>query len=291
MQYVNDAGALQDIEASSSWGCSHNTGIALEAADEAPFASICAEDQGAIWLNTDTRTMSGVKISNENTTNGASGEPVGGMSGSYSNLARFASTTKYIFGWVSRGATDLTLNDWLGAPNTRCSARWLNHNVAISTMSSKNKLTGPEATSEIGAADGDSQVNWITESTSEDHQNAHVAAFSDSLALVTWETLTDPDCQPIPLSCTGTYAGTSFQLVDSVGAKVGSVVTDTQVFVSGDMVNIGPDKICWPYVDMVWDLSAPKDSGTPVSAMSFACASTGGSTGGTGTDPAPVSQL
>lgn len=50
IQYVNRNGTLETLEgASSSWGCSHNTGIAFEAADEAPFASICAEDQGAIW--------------------------------------------------------------------------------------------------------------------------------------------------------------------------------------------------------------------------------------------------
>lgn len=78
VQYLNDNGTLQTINgASSAWGCSHNTGIAFEAADQPPFASICAEDQGAIWLNTQTQGMSnnGIKISNENTTNGGSGEP------------------------------------------------------------------------------------------------------------------------------------------------------------------------------------------------------------------------
>ncbi|KAI9048729.1 hypothetical protein LZ554_007560 [Drepanopeziza brunnea f. sp. 'monogermtubi'] len=276
IQYVDDSGALQVIDSSSTFGCSHNTGIGLEAADAPPFASVCAEDQGAIWLNTETRTMSGLKISNENTTNGSSGEPMGGMSGSYSNLALFPSSTNYIFAWASRGAKDLTLNDWLGAPNTRASPRWLNRNVAISTMSSKNALTGEEAISTVGAADGDEQVNWITKSETEDHQNVHVAAISSSLALVTWETLSDPACEPLPLSCTGTYAGTSFQVVDNTGAKVGDAVVDNTVFVSGDIVNIGTDKVCWPYVDMVWDLSAPKESGTPVTTMSFACASTTG---------------
>jgi hypothetical protein len=78
IQYVDSEGALQSIAgASSAWGCSHNTGIAFEAADEVPFASLCAEDQGAIWLNTKTQGMGsdGVKVANENTTNGASGEP------------------------------------------------------------------------------------------------------------------------------------------------------------------------------------------------------------------------
>ncbi|KAG4430085.1 hypothetical protein IFR05_014430 [Cadophora sp. M221] len=284
IQYVNDAGALQNIPSASTFGCSHNTGIGIEAADAAPFATICAEDQGAIWLNTDTQTMAGVKIANENTTNGVSGEPMGGMGGSYSNLALFPSSTNYVFAWQSRGAVSLTTNTWLGAPNTQCSPRWLNHNVAISTMSSKNKLTGAEASSTLGA-DGDSQVNWITKSETDDHQNVHVAAISSDLALVTWETLTKPDCQPVPLSCSGTYAGTSFQIIDKTGAKVGAAVTDTKVFVSGDIANVGTGKVCWPYVDMTWDLSGPKDSATPVTKMSFACASTGG---GSAPAPAPV---
>lgn len=77
IQYVDTNGTLQVITGGSSdFGCSHNTGIGLEAADAAPFASICAEDQGDIWLNTETQYMSGVKIANENTTNGVSGEPM-----------------------------------------------------------------------------------------------------------------------------------------------------------------------------------------------------------------------
>ena len=75
IQYVDDTGALKTTSYSSTFGCSHNTGIGLEAADAPPFASVCAEDHGAIWLNTDTQYMSGVKIANENTTNGVSGEP------------------------------------------------------------------------------------------------------------------------------------------------------------------------------------------------------------------------
>lgn len=196
------------------------------------------------------------------------------MSGSYSNLALFPSSTKYVFAWQSRGALDLTLNAWMGTPYTQCSPRWLNHNVAIATMSSKNNLTGDEASSVIGAAEGDLQVNWITKSDTDDHQNIRVAALNSDLAVVSWETLTNPDCQPVPLGCTGTYAGTSFQFVDSTGAKVGSVVTSKTAFVSGDYATIG-NKVCWPYVNMTWDLSAPKDSGALVTKMSFACVGSG----------------
>jgi len=199
------------------------------------------------------------------------------MSGSYSNLALLPSTTTYIFAWQSRGAVDLTLNDWMGSPYTQCSPRWLNHNVAIAVMSDKSTLAGSEASSVVGAAEGDTQVNWITYSSTEDHQNVHVAAINSNYSLITWETLTDPDCQPTPLGCTGTYNGTSFQIVDSAGAKVGNPVVSSKAFVSGDIANVGTDKVCWPYVDMTWDLSAPRSSGSPVTKMSFACASLAGS--------------
>ncbi|KAH8597026.1 hypothetical protein B0O99DRAFT_508949 [Bisporella sp. PMI_857] len=276
IQYVNDNGARQDIASASTFGCSHNTGIGLEAADAPPFASVCAEDHGAIWLNTETRYMSGVKIANENTTNGVSGEPMGGMSGSYSNLALFPGTTSYIFAWQSRGALNLYTDSWMEAPYTQCSPRWLNHNVAIATLSSKSKLTGAEASSTVGAAEGDSQVNWITKSDSVDHQNVHVATLNSTLSLVTWEVLESPDCQPVPLSCTGKFGGTGFQFVDATGAKVGATITDTTgVTVSGDMAVVG-NKICWPYVDQTWDLSKPKDKGTLTTKMSFACAGADG---------------
>ena len=104
----------------------------------------------------------------------------------------------------------------------------------------------------------------------------HVAALFSDLSVVTWDT--SPDCQPVPLGCSGTYAGTSFQFVDSTGAKVGSPVSSTSFFVSGDMANVGTNKVCWPYVDMTWDPGQPLDSGTPIPKMSFACASSEDST-------------
>ncbi|CAE6511561.1 unnamed protein product [Rhizoctonia solani] len=279
VQYVNDDGQLQNIAQSSSWGCSHNTGIAFEAASAPPFASVCAEDHGAIWLNTDTRSMNGIKIANENVTNGVSGEPMGGMSGSYSNLAALDGG-RYIFAWQSRGAVNLTPDSWMGDGFTQASPRWLNHNVAIATMDAKNKLAGKEAISTVGATSGDDQINWLTKAEGTDHRNVRVAAAGGQLAIVTWEELTNPTCEPVPLSCTGTFSGTYAQLVDATGT--GSTVGDAvnfgkDVTVSGDMVTIG-SQVCWPFVKQTWDISGPKSSGTPVTKMSFACLTTDGST-------------
>ncbi|RYP12532.1 hypothetical protein DL765_007268 [Monosporascus sp. GIB2] len=273
IQYVWKDGSLQDIRgASSSWGCSHNTGIAFEAADAAPFASICAEDQGAIWLNTQAQTMNGVKISNENTTNGGSGEPMGGMSGSYSGLARLAGTDSYVFAWVSRGAKDLTVNDRLGDGFTHSINRTNDRNVAIAQLANKSTLDGEQATSQVGAADGDSQVNWITQGTA-DNSNAHVAAFNSESVLVTWEEIAEPQCDFVPMGCRGAFTGAYYQLVTN-GKKVGEPVRAMDTFVAGDMVTVSEGRVCWPYVAMDWDLSRPVpygDSKATTTKMPFAC--------------------
>lgn len=163
IQYVEDStGEIVTISgASSDWGCSHNTGIALEAADAAPYASVCAEDQGALWLNSKGQgmTTTGTKISNENTTNGAGGESLGGMSGSYSNLARWQNADGYIFAWVSRGSVDLYENAWMGDGYTATYNRTNGRNVAVATFTDKYTMVEAEASSEVGAASGDSQVN------------------------------------------------------------------------------------------------------------------------------------
>lgn len=285
IQYVTKAGELDTITgASSSWGCSHNTGIAFEAADQAPFASICAEDQGAIWLNTKGQGMmnDGVKISNENTTNGASGEPMGGMSGSYSALARFADTTKYIFAWVSRGAIDVIENTWMGDGYTHVNNRTNGRNVAISLFTDKYTKVGAQATSVVGTEDGDSQVNWVTKG-SNDCSNAHAATFGSSSALVTWEEISNPTCDFIAMGCRGQFAGTYFQEVSSDGSTVGDAFTSTDVYVAGDMVTMSDGRICWPYVSMEWDLSQAVGYGTAATykKMSFACMSAGDATDST----------
>ncbi|KAI0430718.1 hypothetical protein F5Y09DRAFT_307078 [Xylaria sp. FL1042] len=284
VQYVKTDGTLTTISgATSSWGCSHNTGIAFEAADEAPFTSLCAEDQGEIWLNTEGQGMGGVKVSNENTTNGGSGEPMGGMSGSYSNVVRLVDSDAYVFAWVSRGAVNLTENEWLGGGNTQCSNRTNNRNVAVAQFSDKNTLNSEEATFEIGAADGDSQVNWITQGTA-DASNAHVAAFDSESVVVTWEEIKDPYCPVIAMGCQGEFTGTRFQRVTR-GAKVGEPLVETDVYVAGDMVTLADGKVCWPYVSMTWDLSQPVaygGSSVTTDKISFACISNGAA-GGNGT--------
>lgn len=289
IRYIEDStGELVVIDgASSDWGCSHNTGIALEAADAAPYASICAEDQGDIWLNSQGQgmTTTGIKISNENTTDGASGEPMGGMSGSYSNLARWQDGDGYIFAWVSRGAIDLYENEWMGDGYTASYNRTNGRNVAIATFTDKYTMVEDEASSTVGAASGDSQINWLTTSTSADMSNAHVATFDGSNALVSWEEIADPFCEYIAFGCRGAFTGAYYQLVsnaaDANGSAVGEPLVKDDVYVSGDMVTMSDGRICWPYVNMDWDMSGVVGwsyTSKNVTSMSFACVSLDDST-------------
>lgn len=211
-------------------------------------------------------------------------QTVGGMSGSYCVLANFPGSTRYIFAWASRGAVNLTRDSWLGAPYTNCSPRRLNHNVAIALLTDKSNLTGPEASSTVGAASGDDQVNWIT-TGSVDRSNVHVATFDSSNALVTWEEIESPTCNNPAMGCSGTFTGSYFLQVDGTGKKLGSPISTMDIYVAGDIVNIGAGKLCWPFVDMVWDLNLPVGGGLPTtstSAMSFACITTGGGTSTSG---------
>lgn len=301
IRYVSDkTGEIVVIEgASSSWGCSHNTGICLEAADEAPYASCCAEDQGAIWLNTVGQGMStvGTKISNENTTNGAGGESMGAMSGSYSNLARWQNSKGYIYTWVSRGAVNLYENAWMGAGYTAAYNRTNGRNVAIALFTDKQTMVESQASSEVGAASGDDQVTWVTTSTTADQSNAHVATFSATQALVVWEEIADPFCEFIAFGCRGTFTGAYYQLVNSDGTLVGKPYMTKDVTVSGDMVTFGDGKICWPYVSGPWDLAEPVSdyggtTGSTVTKISFACMKADGSasTGTTAATPATTPQ-
>ncbi|KAG9581655.1 hypothetical protein KCU77_g11644, partial [Aureobasidium melanogenum] len=278
VQYVSTNGSLETLPESNAWGCSHNTGIAFEAADAVPFASICAEDQGDIWLNTNNRGMdlSGVKISNENTTNGAGGESMGGMSGSYSNLARFQGEDSYVFSWVSRGAVDLYENTWMGKGYVSSYNRTNGRNVAIATFSDKQTMDGEQASSVVGATDGDSQVNWLTTGTA-DCSNAHVATFDASNALVTWEQIDKPQCDNIAMGCQGEFSGSYFQLVNK-GEKIGQPIQSMDTYVAGDMVTMGDGRICWPYVNMTWSLDGTAGQygslpSSTIKQMSFACMS------------------
>lgn len=166
----------------------------------------------------------------------------------------------------------------MGAGYTHSLNRTNGRRVAIAMLSDKKTKVGPQATSEVGAADGDSQVNWITPTIGPDRSNAHAAVFDDEYALVTWEEIAEPSCDFIAMGCSGTFTGTYYQLVNKAGEKIGDPMKSMDTYVAGDMVTMNDGSICWPYINMTWDLSSPVNTygGSTVAnttKMSFACMS------------------
>ena len=197
------------------------------------------------------------------------------MSGSYSSLARFDNSSAYIFAWVSRGASDLSENDWMGAGYTHAQNRTNGRRVAVATLSDKSTLVSAQASSPLGG-EGDSQITWVTPSIGPDRSNAHVATFDDYYALVSWEEIAAPECEFIAMGCGGEFTGTYYQLVDKEGKNVGEPIKSMDTYVAGDMVSMGDGRICWPYVEMEWSLSKSGGFGgvegqKTAESISFAC--------------------
>lgn len=199
------------------------------------------------------------------------------MSGSYSSLARFDNSTGYIFAWVSRGASELSANDWMGEGYTHSLNRTNGRRVAIATFSDKETLVSAQASSELGG-EGDSQINWLTPEIGPDRSNAHVAVFDDHYALVSWEEIEAPECEFVAMGCGGTFTGTFYQLVDKDGKAVGEAIKSMDTYVAGDMVTMGDGRICWPYVEMEWSLNkgdgySGVEGQKKATSISFACVS------------------
>lgn len=163
----------------------------------------------------------------------------------------------------------------MGAGYTHAENRTNGRRTAMAVMSNKDTLVGKQATSQVGAADGDSQVNWVTEAAGPDRSNAHVAVFDDTYALITWEEAANPVCANVAMGCAGEFSGTRFQLVDRSGQKIGVPMVKEDVYVAGDMVTTNDGRICWPYVNMKWSLAEPAYGASEATTkkMSFACIS------------------
>ena len=164
----------------------------------------------------------------------------------------------------------------MGEGYTHSANRTNGRRTAIAVFSEKEKMVGPQATSQVGAKDGDSQVNWITSSVGPDRSNAHAAVFDDSYALVTWEEIANPNCDFIAMGCSGAFTDTYYQLVNKSGEKIGEPLKSMDTYVAGDMVTMDDGSICWPYVSMDWRLDLPVGGGLPdttTKKMSLCCMS------------------
>ncbi|KAK8215794.1 hypothetical protein HDK77DRAFT_373669 [Phyllosticta capitalensis] len=258
IQYVDEDGQIQDIKgATSAGGCSHNTGIAFEEADDAPFCSACAEDQtGTVWLNTKNQGEGppAVPLSVEPFINGMSGEPFNGMGGSWSVLTRLGKSQSYAITWLTRNTELKASPKGTGTEtntNTNTNTGTVPQDGTVDQTTQDQKTDTTQQMDIVGAK------NVITQPPA-DHFNTHIQAFDEKTLLSTYEEITSPQCVKAA-GCLGTWAGTYFAQVDGTTAQVdGEAFKSTEVFVGGDLVLL-PNGICFPYVNMKWDTSTKVD--------------------------------
>ncbi|KAF2877215.1 hypothetical protein BDV95DRAFT_601630 [Massariosphaeria phaeospora] len=204
--YVDANGALIASPYAAQQFCGHNFGIALAPSRDIPFPSPAS---GA-WDYP--------AIGAQRTPEMFTAEAFGGTRGSYSVLARLGVTELYLVAWIARP-------EGKGEDALR--------HVQVTPLKSKK---------EVGGA-GPMDVTLAKADT--DCFNAHVAAFGDAGALVTWEEATVK-------GEASAYTGTRFQVVDAAGKAQGAPFVSEDVFVAGDIRKVG-EKLCWPYVQMKWD--------------------------------------
>lgn len=228
-----------------TWGCSHNTGIALAAEKKPPFASVCANDwKDGLFLNTGIGfpRPGADRLDHAECVAGYCAEPFGGDGGSYSNLARF-SDGRYLLAWQSRGWSK-TSPDPADDYGYLVTARWKNHNVAVTSLADKDSAAVPLTTDPSTRA-----IRYLTSTTASDHVNVRIGRYGKD-AFVVWDQVDVTGCSAGV--CDGRYTGTYGQVLTAAGAPAGKA-RKLGVQVGGDLVPLADNSLAWPFVDKAPD--------------------------------------
>ncbi|WP_433789279.1 RNA polymerase sigma factor [Actinoplanes sp. CA-252034] len=228
-----------------TWGCSHNTGIALAAEKRLPFASVCANDwKDGLFLNTGIGfpRPGAARLDHEECVAGYCGEPFGGDGGSYSNLVRF-SDGRYLLAWQSRGWSRSSPDpaDDFGYLVT---ARWKNHNVAVTSLKDKDSPATPLTTDPSTRA-----IRYLTSTAEIDHVNVRIGRLGED-AFVVWDQVAVSGCGAGV--CDGRYTGTYGRVLTAAGVPAGGA-RKLGVQVGGDLAPLADGSLAWPFVDKTPD--------------------------------------
>ncbi|MEU8663974.1 RNA polymerase sigma factor [Actinoplanes philippinensis] len=243
LAYRNAAG--KPVSGGWDWGCSHNTGIALAAEKKTPFASVCANDwKDGLFLNTGIGfpRPGAARLDHEECVAGYCGEPFGGDGGSYSNLVRFADG-RYLLAWQSRGWSR-TSPDPADDYGYLVTARWKNHNVAVTSLADKDSPAVPLTTDPSTRA-----IRYLTSTAATDHVNVRVGRLGTE-AFVVWDQVAVSGCSAGV--CDGRYTGTYGQVLTAAGAPRGKA-RKLDVQVGGDLAPLADGSLAWPFVDKAPD--------------------------------------
>ncbi|SES41091.1 hypothetical protein SAMN04487983_105027 [Streptomyces sp. yr375] len=243
MAYVSGKGAKSS--GGWSWGCSHNEGIALHAETSGAFTSLCFDDwRSGLFVSTgigapDTAPV----VQREQCWAGYCGGTFPGRTG---DLVK-SSTGRYVTAFASRGAASAKKNPadssgrgWTVTPRTST------HQVALAFMKDRNS--------------GPGKAVYLTSAVGTENVNVHVAPYGKDRLLVSWDSLKTTKCTSG--TCTGTFTGTHFRLVDWTG-KVQSADKVVTTRVTGDIAVLKDGTLTWAYAPVAPTYATPLTGASP----------------------------
>ncbi|MPY62026.1 hypothetical protein [Streptomyces spongiae] len=228
MQYVSSKGAK--LSGGWGWGCSHNEGIALHAETSGAFTSLCFDDwRSGLFVSTGIGAPDNAPVvQREQCWAGYCGGTFAGRTG---DLVK-SSTGRYATAFASRGAASAKKNPddssgrgWTVKPRTST------HQVAVAFLKNRNTPAGKPV--------------YLTSAKGTENVNVRVAPYGKDRLLVSWESLKNAKCANG--TCTGTFTGTHFRLVDWNGkAKSADKVVKSRL--TGDIAVLKDGTLTWAYV-------------------------------------------
>lgn len=243
LSYISAKGAK--LTGGWSWGCSHNEGIALHAEPSGDFTSLCFDDwRSGLFVSTTIGAPDVAPVvQREQCWAGYCGGTFPGRTG---DLVK-SSTGRYATAFASRGAASAKKNPadssgrgWTVTPKTST------HQVAIAFMTNRNSAPG--------------KATYLTTAAGTENVNVHIAPYGKDRLLVSWESLSNPKCASG--TCTGTFTGTHFRLIDWTGKAVGADKV-VSVRVTGDVGVLKDGTLTWAYVPVTPSYSTALNGSSP----------------------------
>lgn len=243
LSYVSAKGAR--LSGGWSWGCSHNEGIALHPEKTGAFTSLCFDDwRSGLFVSTGIGAPDNAPVvQREQCWAGYCGGTYPGRTG---DLVK-SSTGRYATAFASRGAASAKKNPadssgrgWTVTPRTST------HQVAVALL--KNRNSGP------------GKAIRLSDTKGTEHVNVRLAPYGKDRLLLSWESLKNAKCKAG--TCTGTFAGTSFRLIDWNGRfQSATKVVGTRI--TGDIAVQKDGTLTWASVPVKPSYATPLTGASP----------------------------
>ncbi|MDX3859799.1 hypothetical protein [Streptomyces europaeiscabiei] len=227
------------------WGCSHNEGIALRAETSGNFTSLCFDDwRSGLFVSTGIAAPDNAPVvQREQCWAGYCGGTFAGRTGEIVK----SSTGRYATAFASRGAASAKKNPddssgrgWTVKPRTST------HQVAIAFLKNRDTPSGKPV--------------YLTSAKGTEHVNVRVAPYGKNRLLVSYETLKNAKCASG--TCTGTFSGTHFRLVDWNGRLQGADKV-VKARISGDIAVLKDGTLSWAYAPVTPSYTTALNGASP----------------------------